>query len=429
MRDIIEDLKEYFEPYLKKLLDKDNYTFLNAICFSTAILSIIFLFLGFYTTVNSIYIGDTIVRMLFLFMGFLFLTMILYLFIRENLRFNLIRLIILMIFIFIIGYYLPQMAPYYDLTDFDIDASILKFLFTSIMMMIIGAFSLSYSLKPVYNFSKRSNQYSAVILLIFSVIIIIYPLAIIIGNLLSNGIGGISWEFLTEYPSSHGEEGGIYPALVGTLILVVGTAIIALPLGIGAAIFLTEYAKEGLIIRIIRVSVDILQGIPSIVFGLFAFAVFVPMFGICVLNGILILSILTLPIVIRSSEEAIRSVPQDLREGSYAVGATKWQTIRRVVLPPALPGIITGGVLGLGRAAGETAPIMFVAVVTFGGDVPTSIYDPIMALQTHLLDLTYKIGAYEVEQNAWATALLLLSIVLGINAIAIILREKFRVEF
>ena len=143
----------------------------------------------------------------------------------------------------------------------------------------------------------------------------------------------------------------------------------------------------------------------------------------------MILSFLTLPIIIRASEEALRSVPQDLREGSYALGGTKWQTIRRVVLPPAIPGIITGGVLGLGRAAGETAPIMFTAAFIMGAGVPNNLFDGIQTLPTHLLELTRKMGAYEVEQNAWATAFLLLAIVLGMNAVSIIIREKFRVEF
>jgi phosphate transport system permease protein len=223
--------------------------------------------------------------------------------------------------------------------------------------------------------------------------------------------------------------GGVFPNIIGTLYLIIGTAVIALPLGIGCAIYLNEYARAGIITRIIRVAVDILQGIPSIVHGLFGLALFVPIFGRCLLTGIFILSFLTLPIIIRASEESLRSVPPGLREGSYALGGTKWQTIRRVVIPPAMPGIITGGVLGLGRAAGETAPIMFTAAFFMGAGIPKTLTSPIQALPTHLLELTKKIGAYEVDQNAWATAFLLLAIVLGMNALSIIIREKFRVEF
>ena len=202
-----------------------------------------------------------------------------------------------------------------------------------------------------------------------------------------------------------------------------------LPLGIGAAVYLTEYAKGNIIVRIIRIAVDILQGVPSIVFGLFAYALLVSIFGFCLLNAILVLTFLTLPIVIRTSEEAILSVPGSLREGSYALGASKWQTIRKIVIPPALPGIITGGVLGIGRAAGETAPILFLGCVFIGAPLLPNLFSPFQALPYHLLQLIYYIGAYEVEQNAWATAFLLLSIVLGLNAFAIVIREKYRVEF
>ena len=154
-------------------------------------------------------------------------------------------------------------------------------------------------------------------------------------------------------------------AIIGTFIIIFGTAAIALPLGVASAVYLIEYAKPGVIVRIIRIAADILQGVPSIVFGLFGFAVFVPIFGISILSGILVMGFMTLPIVIRGSEEALLCVPKSIREGSYALGASKWQTIRRVVLPPSLPGIITGAVLGLGRAAGETAPLMFTAAIFY----------------------------------------------------------------
>jgi len=264
--------------------------------------------------------------------------------------------------------------------------------------------------------------------LTFALLLILYPLAVIIANIIINGIGGFSVDFFTQDVIKHGAEGGVNHAILGTFIIIFGTAAIALPLGVASAVYLIEYAKPGMIVRIIRVAADVLQGIPSIVFGLFGFAVFVPIFGISILSGILVMGFMTLPIVIRTSEEALLCVPQSIREGSYALGASKWQTIRRVVLPPALPGIITGAVLGLGRAAGETAPLMFTAAI-FYSKIPVSIFDPVQSLSYHLLQLTRYIGAYPVDQNAWATALLLIGIVLGMNAIAMIIREKFRVEF
>jgi len=280
---------------------------------------------------------------------------------------------------------------------------------------------------------KRQQIYQKIAFwgLRLSTLTIISVLGLIIWFLGKEGVSALSWEFLTQPPKNGMTEGGIFPALVGTLCLTLGAIIFALPLGVFAAIYLTEYAKQGRVVRIIRLGINNLAGVPSVVFGLFGLAMFVEYlrFGPSILSGSLTLGILILPTIIRASEEALKSVPQNLREGSYAVGATKWQTIRRVVLPPALPGIITGGVLGLGRAAGETAPIMFTAVVFMGAGVPTTIFDPIQALPYHLLELTKYIGAYPVEQNAWATAFLLLAIVLGINAMAIIIRERYRVEF
>jgi phosphate transport system permease protein len=410
-------------------MDKDNYTFKNIIIFATVILSIVFVSIGFLSSIVRFYIGDDNLRILLIILGFLLLAECFYSFYKLNIRKKLITMVIFTIIVFIIAILLPSLPPSYDLRQYDIGGSLLKFLIVSISMIIIGILSVSFGLKPLYNFSSRSKQTSAYFMLIFSIIIILYPLIIIVGNILVNGVGGISWEFFTQDVRSHGEEGGIFKALLGTLFLILGVLIIALPLGIGAAVYLTEYARGGFFVRIIRITVDILQGVPSIVHGLFGLAVFVPIFGISILSGILVLSFLTLPIIIRASEEAILSVPQSIREGSFALGATKWQTIRRVVIPPAIPGILTGGVLGLGRAAGETAPIMFVCCVFIGAPNPPSLFGPIQALPYHLLMLIYKIGAYEVELNAWATAFLLLAIVLGINSISIIVREKFRVEF
>ena len=393
------------------------------------LVSILLVVIGFVSSMFSLYIGDLAVRLLFTILGILLILSMYCSYTKMKKGKKLFGMIIFTVVVLVLGVLVPLFPPSYGLRRFDIDASILKFLFVSILFIIVGILGVNYSMKTLYNFTSKASQLAAYFVLIFSIIIILYPLALIIGNIFVNGVSGITWEFLTQDVSRHGSKGGIYPALIGTLMIIVGTTVIALPLGIGSAIYLSEYAKGGPIVRIIRIAVDILQGVPSIVHGLFGLAVFVPLFGISILSGVLIMSFLTLPIIIRASEEAIRAVPQTIREGSYALGATKWQTIRRVVLPPSLPGIITGGVLGLGRAAGETAPIMFTAVYFIGAGVPDSLFDPIQALPTHLLQLTFYMGAYPVEQNAWATALLLLGIVLGLNAASIVIREKFRVEF
>ena len=420
-------------PYLintcKAFFKKEKLEYKKILCYIAIIFSSIVAVIGFVSAVVSVYIGDTLVRILLVIIALLFSILSYYSFVRLHKRKEMTGLLAFTVIVFLVAYYLPLFPPEYGLRQYDVDASILKFMITSILFVSIGVAGASFSMKPLYNFTTRSSEMSAYYILVVSIFLILYPLAVIVGNIISNGIGGISWEFLTQDVRRHGTQGGIFSALVGTLLVMIGTALIALPLGIGSAIYLHEYAKKGRIVRVIRIAVDILQGTPSIVHGLFGLALFVPIFGISLLSGILIMGFLTLPIIIRSSEEALKSVPRSIREGSYAVGATRWQTIRRVVLPPALPGIITGGVLGLGRAAGETAPIMFTAVVFMGAGTPSTIFDPIQALPYHLLELTKYIGAYPVEQNAWATAFLLLAVVIGMNAVAIIIREKFRVEF
>lgn len=425
----LKSIKKPFLSFFRRLFDKDNYNFKNLLIFVSIVISLFMVSIGFYSAFNQFYIGDLNLRILLILLGLLLLIQILYSYLKLNVRKKLISMIIFVIIVLLLAYFLPVFPPKYDLRQYEISASILKFLIVSIILVILGIFSVSFSIKPLYNFSSRSKQYSAYFVLLLSIILILIPLMLIVGNILINGAGGISLDFITQDVSRHGQKGGISKAILGTLCLIGGVAIIALPLGIGAAVYLTEYSKGGIIVRIIRITVDILQGVPSIVHGLFALAFFVPIFGISLLSGILVLSFLTLPIIIRASEEAILAVPHSIREGSYALGATKWQTIKRVVLPPAFPGIITGGILGLGRAAGETAPIMFVAVVYIGAPKIPSLLLPIQALPYHLLQLIYYMGAYKVEQNAWATAFILLGIVLSINAISIIIREKFRVEF
>ncbi len=260
-----------------------------------------------------------------------------------------------------------------------------------------------------------------------SVIIIIILLGIILTYIIVNGAGALSWEFLTEAPRNLGRAGGISTALIGTLYLVAGAIAIALPIGVGASIYLTEYTKENLATKIIRTAADLLNGTPSIVFGLFGFAFFVLYleFGFSLLAGQITLAFMIVPTILRTTEEALRSVPQSIREGSYAVGATRWQTIRRVVLPPAAPGIITGAILGIGRAAGETAPIMFTAVA-FSSFFPSSLFEPVNALPYHLFIVATNVPGSAARAAAGGTALVLLLLVVGFYSIAIIIRNHYQ---
>jgi phosphate transport system permease protein len=422
-------LRNQLGSFVERITDKNNFTQKNILGFITIIYSLLLFLIGFISIILNVYIGDVFLRILLMIISALFLIQCLYAFFKSKIRFPLISMIIFTLILLLSTYYLPALPPSYDLRSYEISAALLKFLIVSFLLMIVGILSVNYSLKFLYDFGRTSKEYSAYFILFLSVVLVLYPLFIIVSTILMNGVTGITWEFLTQDVSRHGAEGGIVKNLIGTIALIIGVAALTLPLGIGAAVYLTEYAKGGIIVRIIRIAVDILQGIPSIVFGLFAYALLVSIFGFCLLNGILVLTFLTLPIIIRTSEEAILSVPNSIREGSYALGASKWQTIKKIVFPPALPGIITGGVLGLGRAAGETAPILFLGAVFIGAPAAPDLFAPFQALPYHLLQLIYYIGAYEVEQNAWATAFLLLAIVLGLNAIAIILREKYRVEF
>jgi phosphate transport system permease protein len=258
-----------------------------------------------------------------------------------------------------------------------------------------------------------------------TIIIVIIFLGIILTYIVTNGVGALSWDFITTGPTNLGRSGGIFPAIIGTLYLVAGAIAIALPLGVGAAVYLHEYTKEGIATKIIRTGADLLNGTPSIVFGLFGFAFFVLYLklGFSLLAGQITLAFMILPTIIRTTEEALKCVPQSLREGSYALGASKWQTIQKVVLPPAAPGILTGAILGIGRAAGETAPILFTAVV-FSDFIPSSVLQPVNALPYHLFTLATSIPGS--QQNQAGTALVLLLLVIGIYFIAILLRNQYR---
>ena len=254
-------------------------------------------------------------------------------------------------------------------------------------------------------------------------------LLIIILFLVANGWRAINWEFLTQSPRNMMTEGGILPCILGTLYVSLGAIFIALPIGVSAAIYLNEYARSGKMVRVIRLGINNLAGVPSIVFGLFGFALFVTVFkfGVSILSGSLTLAAMTLPVIIGASEEALRNVPDTYREASLGLGATKWQTIKKVVLPSALPGILTGAILGISRAAGETAPIMFTAAVYSTSSLPGSPMDKIMALPYHIYVLAT--AGTEIEKTRhlqYGTALVLISLVLGLNLIAIIYRTKLR---
>lgn len=263
----------------------------------------------------------------------------------------------------------------------------------------------------------------------FSAVVNGLALFIIVYFMVKNGIGAISWEFLSEPPREAMTQGGILPCIVGTILLGIGAIAVAMPIGVASAIYLNEYARPGKILRIIRLGINNLAGVPSVVFGLFGLAFFVIYLkmGVSILAGALTLGAMSLPVVIGSTEEALKAVPDTYREASLGLGATKWQTIYRVILPTALPGILTGGILGLSRAAGETAPIMFTAAVFFTPDLPDSIFSEIMALPYHIYVLAT--AGTEIEATRplqYGTALVLITLVLGMNLIAIVWRARLR---
>jgi phosphate transport system permease protein len=276
---------------------------------------------------------------------------------------------------------------------------------------------------------RKFKQKFGFILLRLSILLSIIFLFSLIIVILLNGAKVISISFLTEFPKDGMTKGGIFPAIIGTFLLALGAIIFALPLGVMAAIYLREYAKSVRLIRIIRVGVNNLAGVPSVVFGLFGLAVFVKFFqfGVSMLSGLLTLGILILPIIIRSTEEAIAAVPDSFREASYGLGASKWHTVRHVVLPVALPGILTGSILGIGRAAGETAPILFTAATFYTRKLPSTVFDEVMALPYHIYALMTEGTKPEFQVPvAYGTALVLLLLVLSINLIAIIIRYRAR---
>jgi len=251
----------------------------------------------------------------------------------------------------------------------------------------------------------------------------------ILFDVISKGFSSISWTFLTDRPREQMTAGGIWPAIVGTFYVASLTIIISVPLGIASAIYLNEYAGKGLLVRLIRLSIRNLSGVPSIVYGLFGLGLFAATFrlGTSLISAALTLSIMSLPWVITASEEALKAVPQSFREGSLALGATKWQTIRQLVLPNAISGMATGSILSLARAAGETAPIILTGAAFFLPALPTSLGDRFMAMPYHLYILaTQHMSPGEVRPLAYGTALVLIVLVLALNMVAIIWRYRVR---
>jgi phosphate transport system permease protein len=265
------------------------------------------------------------------------------------------------------------------------------------------------------------------VLLALAALVVVVPILLVVGIIVVRGIEAISWEFLTGMPRDGMKAGGIFPAIIGTLLLILGTALAAIPVGVGGAIYLAEYAPDNRFTRAIRLAIINVAGIPSVVYGLFGLGLFVLFlqFGTSILAGSLTLAIMTLPIIISASEEALRVVPTEFRTVSFSLGGTRWQGIRNIVLPQALPGIITGVILGLLRAAGETAPILFTVAAFYLPRLPQSPFDQTMALPYHLYVISTQVPGMPLEIQ-YGTALVLLALVLSMSIAATIIRSYYR---
>lgn len=274
---------------------------------------------------------------------------------------------------------------------------------------------------------KRSQGIAFWIFRLMS-LVVVGILVWILGFIIIRGIGVINWEFLTGTPRNGMTEGGIFPAIVGTVYLVIGSMVIAFPLGVMSGIYINEYAHRNWFVKAIRVMTNNLSSVPSIVFGLFGMALFVNAFGFgdSIIAGSFTLALLVMPIIIRTTEEALSAIDNSFRVGSYALGATRLQTIRRILLPMAFPNIVTGLILSIGRVSGETAPILFTAAAYFLPKLPTSIFDQVMALPYHLYVISTSGTDLEAARPmAYGTALVLIAIVLMLNLLANGLRRYF----
>ncbi len=277
--------------------------------------------------------------------------------------------------------------------------------------------------------ARRARQALIFWVLRLAMLTVLAALGGILLYVFTHGAQALSWEFVSQPPQDAMTKGGIWPAIMGTLYLTLGAILVALPLGVAASIYLSEYAKEGRALRLVRLGIANLAGVPSVVFGLFGLGLFVVFMGagVSIVAGSLTLGLLILPTVIGASEEALRQVPSTFREASLALGATRWQTIRKVVLPAALPGILTGAILGIGRAAGETAPIMFTAATFYTRYLPDSPFSQVMALPYHIYVLAT--AGTHIEQTRplqYGTVLVLISLVLGLSLMAIVIRARMR---
>lgn len=274
---------------------------------------------------------------------------------------------------------------------------------------------------------RKAIQKTAITLLVICTVVVVLPVVFVFGFIIYYGAPALSWEFLTQSPSFAGREGGIFPAIVGTFYLMIGTVMISVPVGALAAVYLTEYAKQNRLTRIINLAIVNLAGVPSIVYGLFGLAFFVMAvdMGMSLIAASLTLACQALCLVVTSSREALLTVPAEHREASLALGTSKWQTVRHIAIPGALPGILTGTVLAMSRAAGETAPILAVGAAFFLPRLPGSPFDQFMALSYHLYTVSVHVPG--VPKGAiWGTALVLLMVVLTFNVAAIIMRIRVR---
>jgi phosphate transport system permease protein len=280
--------------------------------------------------------------------------------------------------------------------------------------------------RPVLN-SRKITQRAAFIFLGLATVITVTPVLFIIIYTAVRGGGALSWDFIVQFPSMAGKAGGILPAIIGTFYLMIGTLAFALPIGVLAGIYLTEYARDNWLTRLINLAIVNLAGVPSIVFGLFGLSLFVLAFnfGLSLLAASLTLACQALAMVITTSREALLAVPKEYRDGSLAIGVTKWQTIRHIVLPQALPGIITGAVLAISRAAGETAPILVVGAAFLLPRLPQSPLDQFMALPYHLYTAAAHVPNMPKE-TIWGIALVLLIVVLSFDILAAAIRIKTR---
>ncbi len=277
--------------------------------------------------------------------------------------------------------------------------------------------------------SRQLRQQLGFALLSLATIAVVLPILFVVIYIVVQGMPAISWEFVAAMPRDGMRAGGVWPAIVGTGLLTLGTAVFAVPVGVAVAIYLAEYARDTLITRLIRLAIINLAGVPSVVYGLFGLGLFVIFlqFGTSILAGSLTLAIMTLPVIISTSEEALRAVPQSFRIVSLSLGGTQWQTVRRVVLPQALPGILTGVILGLERAAGETAPILFTVAAFFLPRLPRSIFDQTMALPYHLFVISTQVPGMPIRIQ-YGTVLVLLVFVLSMNVLAAIVRSRFHAK-